>query len=100
LIQEEEESGVPVFNPIPMCMIRVNEPRRLRWDLFVMTLATWNCLWIPLDIAFEPDASDSVFLIVVSNLIDFWFLIDIFLTFRTTYIKTSTGDEIVDPKKI
>jgi CRP-like cAMP-binding protein len=100
LIQEEEGSGVPVFNPIPMCMIRVNEPRRLRWDLFVMTLATWNCLWIPLDIAFEPDASDSVFLIVVSNLIDFWFLIDIFLTFRTTYIKTSTGDEIVDPKKI
>ena len=100
LNQDNQDNKIPDLNPIPKYMIRVNEPRRIKWDLFVMTLATWNCLWIPLDIAFEPEASDSVFLIVVDNLIDFCFLIDIFLTFRTTYIKSSTGDEIVDPKKI
>jgi hypothetical protein len=24
------------------CIMRVNDPNRIRWDLFVMSLATWN----------------------------------------------------------
>ena len=36
----------------------------------------------------------------MDNLIDFLFAIDIFVSFRTTYIHPISGDEIVEPKKI
>lgn len=81
-------------------MLRMNEPKRVKWDLFVMILATWNCIWIPLDIAFEPSITDSLLIIILGNFIDTCFWIDIVLMFRTTYIKGSTGDEIVNPKAI
>lgn len=65
-----------------------------------MVLATWNCLAIPLEIAFEPPVAENVFWIIGNLFIDFFFLVDIVLTFRTTYINSNTGDEITEPKKI
>jgi hypothetical protein len=35
-------------------IIRQNSPWRVKWDLFVMTLAVWNSISIPMEIAFEP----------------------------------------------
>lgn len=81
-------------------MLRVNEPRRVNWDLFVMSLATWNCIWIPFEIAFEPPAASSPYIRIINSTIDFFFFLDILLTFRTTYIRGSNGDEVTDPKKI
>ena len=40
------------------------------------------------------------FLEVINNIIDFTFLLDIFLTFRKTYTDPFTGDEQFDIKKI
>lgn len=98
--KESHDDVIPNLNVVPKFIIRVNEPQRVKWDLFVMGLATWNCLWIPLDIAFEPAISNSIPMVILDNLIDFFFIIDIFITFRTTYIKSSTGDEVMDPSKI
>ncbi len=36
-------------------MFRVNDTIRVRWDLFVMVLAAWNCLSIPFSVAFQPE---------------------------------------------
>jgi len=36
----------------------------------------------------------------LNNVIDFTFLVDILINFRTTYINQSTGDEISEPKMI
>ena len=63
-----------------------------------MVLATWNVFSIPFTVAFEP--SDSVLMDVITSLIDFLFLMDIVLNFRTTFINLKTGDEIFDPKLI
>lgn len=81
-------------------IIRVNDPRRVNWDLFVMSLATWNCIWIPFEIAFDPAETESIYIRLTDVIIDFFFFLDIILTFRTTYIKGSNGDEVTQPKKI
>ena len=80
--------------------MRLNETTRIRWDLFVMVLATWNCFAIPLEIAFEPAMSKGAGWLVINSVTDVLFLVDIVLTFRTTYINTATGDEITEPLKI
>ena len=97
---QDRENIIPNLKVIPKCIIRVNESTRVNWDLFVMLLATWNCIWIPFEIAFKPDIRTSVYIVVADYIIDFFFFIDIILTFRTTYIKSSTGDEVTEPRKI
>jgi hypothetical protein len=66
----------------------------------IMFLATWNSFSIPIEIAFEPEIANSPYYIIFNSLIDFVFFLDIIVTFRTTYIRPSTGDEISEPKAI
>lgn len=82
------------------CILRTNDPSRIKWDLLVMLMATWNCYSIPFEIAFEPEVAKSIPWIVLDTIIDFFFFIDIILTFRTTYIDSSGGDEVTEPKQI
>lgn len=100
MMQKENEDLIPNLNEVPKWIIRVNEPTRVNWDLFVMTLATWNCIWIPFEIAFDPKEANSIVIILSDIVIDFFFLIDIIITFRTTYINGSSGNEVMEPKKI
>lgn len=63
----------------------------MRWDLLIMVLAIWNCIQVPYDIAFEYETPSALF--VFNILVDFVFLTDIFVNFRTTYINEETGIE-------
>ncbi|CAI2377400.1 unnamed protein product [Moneuplotes crassus] len=81
------------------CMIRYSSGLRLYWDCWIILLAIWNSLYIPYDIAFQPPLSSSILVVVLNALIDFNFLIDIFLTFRTTYYDVD-GEEVFEAKKI
>ena len=75
-------------------------PRRVKWDLFVMALAIWNCFSIPFFIAFKPDIAGSNVMMAVDITIDFLFVVDIVINFRTSFMHPRTGEEIMDPKKI
>lgn len=77
-------------------MIRINDPRKTRWDLLIILFAIYNCFGIPLEIAFEPPAMGSALFTLVNSLIDLAFLIDIIICFRTTFLDVETGDEIFD----
>ena len=90
-----ERFDLPV---IPKYLLRLNSPIRIRWDLWVMVLASWNCFAVPLEIAFKPDFTTTTVYLLFNFFIDFNFLIDIILNFRTTLIKA--GDEIFDTKLI
>lgn len=81
-------------------LIRMNSDFRVKWDLIVMGCAIWNCVSIPLELSFEPPIAQSIPWMIFNSFIDFLFLLDIFLTFRTTYISNKTGIEISEPKKI
>jgi hypothetical protein len=51
-------------------------------------------------LSFKPPIAKTIPWMLFNGFIDFLFLIDIFLTFRTTYVSSKTGIEISDPKKI
>lgn len=38
-------------------IMRHNAKFRMRWDLIVIVLALWNCVVIPLNVAFDIDES-------------------------------------------
>ena len=37
------------------CIVRLNDSRKTKWDLFVIFLAIYNSFQIPFEIAFHPD---------------------------------------------
>ena len=76
------------------CMIRHKDSFRVRWDIWVMALALWNCLSIPFDVAFEPVM--PIGYVIFEYFVDLCFILDIFVAFRTTYINEKTGDEVVE----
>ena len=97
---KEDEIALITGRKVRKWILRINEPLRIKWDLCIMLLATWNCFSIPIEIAFEPTVADSPLYLALNSIIDFMFFLDILITFRTTYIKPSTGDEISEPKAI
>ena len=38
-------------------VISRHNPWRKKWDYFIMILAIYNCLWLPIEISFEPPVS-------------------------------------------
>ena len=73
---------------------------RLRWDIFIIVLALYNTIVIPLTIAFDPPILDGIAIGVFESFIDLAFFTDIVINFRTTFISSVTGEEIYDSKDI
>ena len=76
------------------------ETLRVKWDLFIIILAIYNSICIPISISFKPPSFDSWSVNSFNNFIDICFWLDIAITFRTTYKHPITGGEISDIKKI
>jgi hypothetical protein len=83
---------------MPWYTIRHNDNFRMKWDIFVILLAIWNCISIPFDVSFEPDM--GAFYANVEQFIDLCFGLDILIAFRTTFIDQKTGFEVIDNKKM
>jgi hypothetical protein len=66
------------------CMIHHNDNFRVRWDIFIMALALWNCLSIPFDVSFEPEMPLGYQ--IFEYFVDTCFIVDIFIAFRTSYV--------------
>ena len=65
-----------------------------------MFFATWNCILIPIGVAFSPAWNNSDAMFIVNALIDIAFLLDIFVNFRTTFLNAGSGEEVSNPKRI
>ena len=81
-------------------LIRTSHPFRIKWDLFVIILAVWNCFVTPYTLVFDQALDDSVTIMTVDLILDLIFFLDIALTFRTTYFSSVTGDEIFETGSI
>ena len=64
-----------------------------------MLIATWNALALPIELAFEPDFTTSQSNATLNAIIDFLFLIDIVVVFRTAIIGDN-GEIVTDQKTI
>ena len=81
-------------------MSKENSKLRTGWDLFVIILAIYNAILIPLNISFSPPDFTSPAFQIVDAVVDLLFLFDIVFTFRTTYLDPERGEEITDPYEI
>ncbi len=64
-----------------------------------MLIATWNALSLPIELAFEPEFTKSQQNATLNAIIDFLFLIDIIIVFRTAIIGDN-GEIVTDQKTI
>lgn len=82
------------------CVFRGHSRLKLKWDLVVMIFAIFNCFTIPLQVAFEPKAMETLGFEILNWFIDLLFMLDLISNFRTTFIHPKTGKEVLDLKEI
>ena len=66
----------------------------------IIALAIFNCFSIPFVLAFQPPFANTQAWDLTNWAITAIFAIDVLVNLRTTYIEGSTGEEILDGKKI
>jgi hypothetical protein len=71
---------------------------RIRWDLFIIILALWNCIFIPFNVAFNVEENNL--LKISDSLIDICFFLDILCNFFTTYINPLNNTLVYDLNRI
>lgn len=64
---------------------------RVVWDLLNVIMLCWTCFEIPFTIVFLEDSCDWDWHAALNLMIDIFFLVDIVLTFFTTFIDDLGG---------
>ena len=65
-------------------IVNFNNEWLFKWDILIISLAIWNSVYIPFEIAFEPSVMPAI--ILINATIELFFIIDIGLAFRTSYL--------------
>lgn len=95
-MQEESDSNKLLRKGI----MKLNNPIRVRWDVFIIFFTIYNCIELPIEVGFQwrqvydKDNVSSV----ANGIIDALFGIDIIMNFFTTFFHPTTGEEISDKK--
>jgi len=76
------------------CLIAHDGHVRTSWDCFVLLLLLYLIIMVPMGLAFGEAVANSF-----DHIIDYFFLIDVLLNFRTTYVN-SAGKRIASCKQI
>jgi len=93
----QEQMGLS-GKPPPRYIIRGSHPWRIRWELFIIVLALYNSISVPLGVAFETNNANIGYE-VFERLVDCFFAIDLIVNFFCTYTDKN-GEEIYDLKEI
>lgn len=78
-------------------IISVGNTYKFYWDLFVILLAIYNAIALPLQICFtavEVIYSENSHLKTLETSVDLFFAVDIVINFFTAYIDTTDGETI------
>ena len=73
------------------------------WNNAVIILAMYNSVTIPMAIFYQdngPTALAGEPIALLDSFVDLIFLIDVIITFRTTYLDTAIGEEVTETHKI
>ena len=85
---------------IPRFFFKGSGKDRLHWDFFIIFLSIYNAFSIPMAIVFSPAQLNTDGMLAFDAIVDFIFIIDIILTFRTTFFDPTIGEEVYDPHRI
>lgn len=83
-------------------MIRQNDSWKFYWDLFILVIAVFNSVFIPLTLSYDEineTLTNTPFYIFVDTASNFFFMADIIFQMNTTYYDND-GEEIFDKVKI
>lgn len=83
---EKEIKYIELNNKDNFCTVRATSDFKFRWDILIMILAIFNCISVPLQVAFDPPTFNNTSFTIANYVIDFIFLIDIIICFRTIYM--------------
>ena len=72
---------------------------RENWDYFILVIAIWNALALPVELSLDPEVLRSTYNVVANVIIDICFFIDIVIIFRTA-IYGSNMEIVTDTKQI
>ena len=101
-IDEEERLFYASIRPRKF-IIRQRSKGKKIWEIFIIVIAVYNAVTLPLQISFpvvQEYFSGSNALLSIEWTIDFFFFVDIFIGFITSYQDVFTGDEIFAPRLI
>ena len=54
-------------------MIRLNDPRKTKWDFLIIIFAVYNSFQIPFELAYAPEIMKSGKFLVLNSMIDLIF---------------------------
>mmetsp|Transcript_67834 Transcript_67834/g.187535 ORF Transcript_67834/g.187535 Transcript_67834/m.187535 type:complete len:669 (-) Transcript_67834:904-2910(-) len=81
-----------------MQLISHSSTERIAWDLFLAVLTVLVVLFIPVKMGFDWKLNGSP--LIVERTIDYIFLFDVCLNFRTSYEDEDTNEEVTNSRKI
>ena len=84
-------------------IIQVGNIYKFYWSIFIILLAVYNAIALPLQIAFievQNTYDTTIGLEVLEILVDVFFILDMVVVFLSAYIDTADGETIQSPKKI
>ena len=83
------------------CIIWFAAPWRKYWDLVIIVMACYQSLIIPLVLAFTPKFAAEMWgwYGIIDTICNIFYLVDIGVNFRTSYIDYD-GEEVRQPSKI
>ena len=90
----EEQKEVPIRASDGKILFRYSSEFIKYWQNIVIIFAMYNSVTIPIAIFYDvhgPSIISSNAIALVDALVDFIFLIDIIITFRTTFLDTEKG---------
>ena len=74
-------------------MIPFRSSRKRKWDILIVILAIQNSIVNPLEIGFNPAFTQHIAYTAVQSVVDFIFLVDIFVCCLTTFINKQGVEE-------
>jgi hypothetical protein len=75
--------ALPLLHPM--------SPVKIAWDVLSMFFLVYNIIIVPYRIAWDSNATVTSNWFILESLIDWFFVLDIFLNFRTAVVKHQTG---------
>jgi potassium voltage-gated channel Eag-related subfamily H protein 7 len=80
--------------------IRSDGKFRFWWDIGIIVATTYSVWKVPIKVAFEPASLNTPAMALVDSLIDFFYLMDVLVTFRTTYMDLLANEQVTDSYRI
>ena len=65
----------------------------MNWDIVIMSFSLFNCFTVPLKVTFNPPGMNNLLFDSCNYIIDFFFFIDILISFRSV-VYDDKGEEI------